>query len=98
MAGSILLFEASRQLVTSRLFRLRAGFGNMLAMGLRDRSVRPVDVSTAEHLVFGAILACGHPGRSLVGAEAGPGGQAGENISSAAYVDLLRGGLSGGRA
>lgn len=89
------LDNAKRELLSSQLARLRTGFGHMLATGLGDGSIRAVDIVTAAHLVFGSILACRKPAQALSKSNTGGSIDPTETVSSTAYVDLLRRGLSG---
>lgn len=80
---------AQRQVVVSRLAGLRARFGSMLATGMGDGSIRAIDVATVEHLVLGAIFLGSHRRQTLVQAHMADKSAMAENISSAAYFDVL---------
>jgi AcrR family transcriptional regulator len=52
---------AQRAVAMARYRKLAAGFGQIIADGLVDGSVRPVNVNGAEHIMMGALFAAGWP-------------------------------------
>jgi AcrR family transcriptional regulator len=52
---------ARRAVALARYRKLTAGFGQIIADGLVDGSVRPVNVEGAEHIMIGALFAAGWP-------------------------------------
>ena len=51
-----LLDRAPRAAINARLKRLRALYAELLAEGMMDGSIRPIDVEAAEYIIFGAIF------------------------------------------
>jgi AcrR family transcriptional regulator len=86
--------KTSRFLVEAKLKKLRAEFSSMLAMGMIDNSIRPLDLEAAEHLLIGSVLSSNHSRLGLIQAS-GTSGTPGENVTSHDYFEILMHGLAG---
>jgi AcrR family transcriptional regulator len=86
--------KTSRFLVEAKLKKLRAEFSSMLAMGMIDNSIRPLDLEAAEHLLIGSVLSSNHSRLGLIQASGTPG-TPGENVTSHDYFEILMHGLAG---
>ena len=83
-----------RLLINSRFNRLKSGFADMIARGMIDGSVRPVELAAAEQLALGSVFAGSHRRKALL-RRISPVLGSGEKISSAAYYEVLIYGLRG---
>ncbi len=88
------LDSKSRLLITARLNRLRSGFADVIARGMIDDSIRPIDLSAIEQLVMGSVFASSQRRdqflRQSIFSE-----KPQDQISAVSYYSVLFNGLAG---
>ena len=84
----------NRLLIHARFNRLKSGFADIIARGMIDGSVRPVELAAAEQLALGSVFAGSHRRKALLRrlTTALPSN---DNITSGAYYEVLIYGLRG---
>lgn len=85
----------ARLLISARLGRLKSGFASILARGMIDGSVRPVELAAVDQLVLGSVFAGSHRRKVLlrrISTALVPADQ----ILPTAYYEVLMYGLRGG--
>lgn len=88
------LNSKTRMLVQARLSRYRSGFADMLARGMIDGSVRPLEILAVEHLIMGSVFAANYRRQALLKPLASSAGGDGK-IAAAGYFEILLYGLAG---
>lgn len=89
------LSPKERPVAMARSRRITSGFGELIALGMADGSMRPLDLEAVEHLVCGAIFGATRQRLNLFGLDAESQASNPSAISAAAYFEPLFCGLSG---